>query len=303
MRHFFTLIFCLSVVSGSRAEVEITPSDVYGQVLLIERETERVRRFVNPASHPGAWQPVRMDIQPRHVWQKAYMVQIKIVAFRQSRGMVDVTPVLIAPRRDIDPRLNWAQMQRLLTEIRFIREKMLGIPGEVDAAPRVGGKTAMDVFNKLSEIELQWADLAGYPDGNPSLNFAQALRLDEDVGALMRVLNVFDNAIPPAKQPAARPDDALAKAFQVLEQVQRLQRLAGFETVDFAPLRRTEEATSSHVFNLIGLTLAELQPVKARLGLIHVITPPASFQENRTSADVMQLLGYVADKLRLIQHL
>lgn len=295
---FLLLLLC---AAAARAEVEITPSEVYGQVLLIEQETELLKRFLKPAAQPHVWQPVKADLKPRHVWQEAYMLQMKISAFRQTQGMVGLSPVLIEPRRDVDPRLNWAQAQRILTEIRFFR-KILEIPGEVGTAPKVEGKKPVDVYNKLREIEMQWDELAGLAT-DANLPFAQVLRLDEDVHTLMRALNVLDNAIPPANRPEATLADNLAEVFQVLEQVQRLQRLAGFETVDFSPFRNPGEITPNHVFNMICLTLAELQQIKAQVGLIHAITPPASYQENKTPADVMQFLGYVANKLRLIQHL
>ncbi|TAN80275.1 MAG: hypothetical protein EPN14_05415 [Gallionella sp.] len=284
-----------------RAEVEITPDEVYSQVLLIERETELVKRVVKPTAQPQVWQPVQADLKPRHVWQKAYMVQMKLVAFRRRQGMEGLSPVVVEPRRDYDPRLTWVQTQRILTEIRFLR-KILDIPGDAGAAPKVAGKKPVDVYNKLGEIEMQWDELAEVAT-DPSFTFAQALRFDEDVNALLRALNVLDNAIPPAKRPEAKPADSLAAVFEVLELVQRLQRLAGFETVDFSPFRRPGEVTPNHVFNLLGLTLAELQQIKAQAGLIHAITPPATYQENKTPADVTQFLGYVANKLRLIQHL
>lgn len=302
MRQIVFLFLLLSTAATHAGFTETTPGEVYAQVLLIERETELVRRTFKPASQPHPWQPVQGEILPRHAWQKAYMVQIKIVVFRRTLGLVALTPVSVEPRRNTEGILVWAQTQRLLTEIRFIR-KMLGIPGEVGALPPTSSKNWLEVYDKLAEIELQWDDLAGVASGDPSLVFAQALRLEEDVNALMRALNVFDNAIPPAKRPDAIPADSLAEAFQVLEQIQRLQRLGGFEIADFSPFHRTRDVTPDHVFNLICLMLGEFQQVKAQSGLTHVITPPATYQENKVPADVVQLLGYVANKLRLIQHL
>ncbi|CAK0781052.1 conserved exported hypothetical protein [Gammaproteobacteria bacterium] len=301
MRQMIFLLLLCYAAATPHAEVEITPSEVYAQVLLVERETELVRRFTKPTAPPPTWQSVKADIRPRHVWQECYMVQMKIIAFRRSQGMVALTPTTVEPRRDYDPRLNWAQAQRILTEIRFLR-KVMGIPGETGIAPPVKDKQPIDVYNKLCEIEVQWDDLAGITVDS-SLPFAQVLRLNEDVNAIIRKLNILDNAMPPANRPDAKMADSLAEAFLVLEQVQRLQRLAGLEIIDFSPFRRTEGVTANHVFNLICLTLAELQQVKAQLGLIHTITPPATYQENKTPTDVVQFLGYVANKLRLISQL
>lgn len=301
MNHRLTLVLLLIATASPRAEVVITPSEVYGQTLLIEQETQAIRRFINPPAQPQAWQPVQMNIRPRHVWQKAYMVQIKLDAFRRGQGLPGLAPVVLEPRLDLDPRFTWGQTRRILTEISFIR-KDLGITGESPSLPKVEDKQPVDVYNKLAEIELQWDAINGNAVDS-SLAFAQALRLNEDVDALMRTLNVFDSAIPPAKKVDAKPADSLAETFLVLNEVQRLQRMGSFETVDFSPFRKTGEITPNDVFNLICLTLAEVQLLKAQAGLTHAITPPATHQEGKTPAEVSQFLGYVTQKLRLIQHL
>lgn len=291
----------LLAASAVRAEVAITPAEVFSQALLIEQETALVRQHYRITTPPRAVAPVAFDLQPRHVWQKAYLVQMKLVAFRRKHGMDAIAPVMVEPRELIDPRYTWAQVQRLLTEVRILH-RILGIPGEVGAAPQVTEKRSVDVFNKLAEIEAQWDTITGATT-DPSHTFAQALRLSEDVDALLHHLELFDNAVPPAKRPGATSADSLAQAFRLLTEVQRLQVRLGLPTTDFSAFSQGEGVTPADVINLVCLTLAELQQVKARVGLKHFITPAASFQEGKRPTDVEQLLGYITNKLALIQRL
>jgi hypothetical protein len=291
----------LSVCLTVRAEVVTSPSEVYAQLLLIEKETELVKQHFKSSKQPTAITEIVADIQPRHVWQKGYMLQMKLVAFRRKHQLGAIAPVGIEPRKNIDFRNVWSQTQRCLTEIRIIRN-LLGIKGEAGAVPHVEGKKTLDVFNKLAQLEAEWDALTG-AGFDASHTFAQALRLNEDVDMILRQLNISDTAIPPAKNPASTPTDSLAQAFLTLEQVQRLQKLAGLETVDLSAFRKTEKVTSAEVFNLVCLILPEVQQVKYKIGLKHAITPAATYQEGKKPADARQLLGYITNKLTLIDHL
>jgi hypothetical protein len=295
----FISLCCLCF--GVKAEVIITSSEVYSQVLLIEKETELVKRHFNSNKQVVPVIDFDTDIKPRHVWQKAYMLQIKLVAFRRKQHLEGIAPVGVEPSGHIDPRYTWGQTQRVLTEIRIIR-KVFGIQGEVGVAPLVEGKKPVDVFNKLAQIEAEW-DAMTEVGFDPSYVFSQILRLSEDVNMVLRQLDVFDSAMPPAKNPSDTPADSLAQAFLLLEQVQRLQKSAGLEITDLSAFRKTENVIPTDVFNMVCLIIAELQQIKDRVGLKHDITPPATYHESKKPADVRQFLGYVTNKLALIQHL
>lgn len=296
----FILLFsvCLHLQA---VEVSISSSEVYAQVLLIEKETELVQRHFNATKQAAAVTAVDFEAQPRHVWQKGYMLQMKLVAFRRKHHLDGIAPVGIEPRAAMDSRYTWGQALRILTEIRIIR-KVLDIHGEAGNPLHIENKTSLDVFNKLAQIEAAWDAMTG-ANLEPAYPFAQALRLNEDVDTILRQLGVFNNAIPPAKHPAITPTHSLAQAFLVLKQVQRLQKLAGLETVDLSAFRTTEKATPSDVFNMVCLILAELQPIKDKVGLEHAITPAATYQEGKKPADTWQLLGYISNKLALIEDL
>ena len=135
---------------------------------------------------------------------------------------------------------------------------------------------------------------------SPSEVYGEVKRLDEDVDAVLRQLRIFDTARPPPRQGNLQPRDSMRAVFAALAEVQRVQRAYGMATVDFQGFDMGEKTTPDDVFGLVELTLAEWQTVKARVGLNHVITAPAGLEKNKTPTDVVQLLGYVTDKMRLV---
>lgn len=114
MPRLLLTLFLLFLSTASPAKVVITPAEVFGQVLLVEQETELLRRHFQVTTPPRPATPVRAEIHPRHVWHKVYMVQTKLVVFRRQMGFEATTPVGVEPREHTDPSSTWAQVQRLL---------------------------------------------------------------------------------------------------------------------------------------------------------------------------------------------
>ncbi len=277
--------------------VDITPSSVYAQAVQVEKEIELLRRHFKSAAQPPV-APLVAEIQPRHVWQMSYMLQIRLNILRRKHGLSGFAPVVIEPDLKNNPR-TWGQMQRLLTEIRIIKT-YLGVTDEISPATPVTGKRMLDVFNKLNQIAIEMDALNGEAI-SPSAVYAEALRLNADVNALMHRTGTVDTAVPPARQPDVTPKDSLRAAFGLMEEIQRLQRQLGVDSTDFSAFDKQERIAPADVFNLIGLCLAEIQLVKTQLGMKHSLTPPAEFKQGKIPADVVQLLGYVTHKLQLVK--
>ena len=187
-----------------------------------------------------------------------------------------------------------------MSEIRIIR-KLLGINSVIGAVPQIENKRPVDVYNKLNQIEAEW-DVLANATIDSSLTFAQLMRLNEDLNVIFLKLNLFDTAVPPAKKIDTTSVDSLEKTFAALEQIQRLQKMARIELVDLSDFRTTENVKPANVFNMVCFLIAEIQPIKAELG-ITTFTPAAAEYKNKNPADVQQLLGYIEKKLALIQHL
>lgn len=291
------------VQAAKVAQGEITPSDVYAQAVQIEKEIDLLKRHYHITAK-GAAALVEADLRPRHVWEKAHLIQVKLNIFRAKHGLPLVSPVTQQPMLQVDPRLPWAQTQRILTEIKIIK-RLLGVSGEVSPATVVQGKRPIDNFNKLNQISYDLDTLNGEAI-NASYVYAEAMRFHEDIIALLRRLEVPDTAAPPAKSVNTPPRESLKAAFELMGEVQRVQRLAGLETTDFkvfAKTENTENVVPADVFNMVSMSLAELQVLKAKLGLRYEFTPPADIHEGKTPSDVTQLLGYSANQLRLIRKL
>jgi hypothetical protein len=292
------LLLLLSLPAASpRAEAVFSSAEVFGQVLLIEEETELVRRHFQISRPPRPVTPLPADLKPHHVWQKFYLLLRRIAAFRLRHGLDAFSPLGTEPRESLDPRYTWGQTQRVLTEIRILR-RLLGVPGEVAEAPAVEAKRPVDVFHKLAEVEALWDSLLD-DDFAAAALYGEALRLDEDVNGLLEWLKRFDDAVPPPRPEQATVEGALAAAYEALGEVQRLQRLLGLPVTDLSGL--LGRANPEDVLDLVVLTLAELQTVKARAGLVHAIPPAAKYRAGQRIAQASQLLRYTANKLALIR--
>jgi hypothetical protein len=288
----------LALAAPATFAADISPATVYAEALRIGQEVDLIKRHFKITGHATA-APVTADLQPRHVWQKTYLILIKLNLFRRKHGLTGFAPLIHEPDLKSDPRTAWGQTQRILTEIRIIKA-YLDIPGAVGPIATVAGKRPIDVFNKLDEISHDLDLLVG-EQVNPSVVYAEALRVDQDVDLLLRHVGTADIAFPPARNPAAKPKDSLRAAFAVMDQIQRLQRKLGLPGTDFTAFRDRDDAVSADVLNMVGMCVAEIQLVKAQLGLLHSLTPPAEYQAGKTPTEVAQLLSYMAAKLRLVE--
>ena len=276
---------------------DITPNEVFSEALQIEKEIDLLKHHFNiTVVNPNV--PIEADLQPRHVWQRAYVILLKLSVFRRKHGLPSFAPLTFEPALKLEPAMNWGQTQRILTELRIIK-KHLGMSGEVSPANSVQGKQSIDVFNKLDQIAFDLDNLNGEPI-NPSYVYAEVQRINEDVNSIMRNTGTFDNAVPPPKNPNVTPKDSLHAAFVLMDEVQRLQRQLGLDITNFSVFHKTDNVVPSEVFRMVTLCLAELQIIKAKLGILHNFTPAAEFYEGKTPVQVVQLLGYVANKLHLV---
>ncbi len=292
-----TLLLCAHPAPFALA-AEITPDEVYQQVLRIEQEVALFRTHLQrPAAHRP--RPLRAQLNPRHTWQLTYEILLKISHFRGQQGLPGFAPLAREPQTEVTPSSPWEQTQRILTELAILKAE-LGVAGEVETPPRPQGMQPIDVYNKLNEVSYAIDELTGAAI-DASVVYAEAMRINEEINALMQHTATADNAVPPARRAEATAADALEASFVLMGQVQRLQAQLGVGTTDFSVFRRDHDVTSAEVLNMVGMCLAELQPLKQRMHLNNKYTPPAELTQGKTQTDITQLLLYEAAKLRLIQ--
>lgn len=296
-RRLITVYLICCVLPVQAAVTEITSDIVYAQAVQIEKEVNQLKRYYNiAASNPVV--PVNADLKPYHVLAKSYVILIKLSQFRSKQGLQRFSPLALEPAVKTEDKLNWAQTQRILTEVEIIKT-FLGIPGGVSPATPVQGKRSVDVFNKLNQISYDLDTLNGEP-GTPSMVYSELRRINEDVNVIMRYTVKADTAFPPTRLPNAIPADSLHAAFEFMNEIQKLLRKLALDVTDYSVFDKTDNIVPADVFNMVTLCFAELQRIKAQLGMNHAIASAAEYQEGKTPADVTQLLGYMTNKLHLV---
>jgi hypothetical protein len=299
MKVSLALLLLLPLLFGAATAraAEATPSDVYAQALRIEAEVESLKRHFKITANAHT-EDKSGDLKPRHTWAKSYIILLKLGKLRRKLGLTFIEPVNIEPMLDMPPTQPWGMTQRILTEIAILKY-YLGIPGQPPAAVAVSGKRPIDAFNRLHHVSGELELLAGAI--TPSEVYGEVKRINEDVNAILRHQRIFEKALPPPRRDNLLPKDSLRAGFEVMTEIQRLQRTHGLQTTDYRGFEMGDKTTPDDVLGMVALALAEMQRIKAQFGMIHQITPGASYEENKVPADVVQLLGYVTAKLREVQ--
>ena len=298
MKASLALLLLLPMLFSATARAaEATPNDVYAQALRIEAEVESLKRHFKITGKAKV-EAKSGDLKPRHTWAKSYIILLKLGKLRRKLGLTFIEPVNIEPMLDMPPNQPWGMTQRILGEIAILKY-YLDIPGQPPASVKLSGKRPVDVYNKLHHISGELELLTGAV--TPSEVYGEVKRLNEDVNAILSHQRLFEKAMPPPRRDNLQPKDSLQAVFALIGEIQRIQRANGLTTTDFKGFETGDKTTPDDVFGMVALALAELQRVKAQFGLIHHISLPGTWEENKTPADVVQLLGYVTDKLREIK--
>ncbi|WLE96595.1 MAG: hypothetical protein QTN59_18175 [Candidatus Electrothrix communis] len=280
--------------------MNITSSEVYSQVMQIDKEVDLLKEHFGLRREKKA-DIYRGSLRPRHVWEKSYVVQVQINVLRKKFGLPRNQPNSIEPELNLSPALVFEQSQRLLAELRILK-KCLGITEQVSAPEQFKGKQSIDIFNRLHHISCQ-LDVLNREEINPNYVFAEVMRIYEDVVVVINKLRIRDLTYPPGKEQEVTPADSLTATFELVAEIQRLQKNANIERTDFSIFQKKELVLPSDVFNLVGMALAELQTIKAYIDLTQSVTPPAVRHERKTPNDVHQLLRWVTRILRQVRRL
>lgn len=298
-RIMLALLFLVAAENTQADTSSITPSDVYVQAVRIEQKTLELQRKLGIKEVPEIPKVIKTELLSRHIFARTYMLLTKISLFREQKKLPMVRPVSIEPQAELLPYTNWAQCLRILTEMEIL-EKALGVSTPPPPTPIKTEKKPVEVFNKLSQISAVWNVLIGGQITLPYI-YAEAMRLNEDVSALLQAQGIIDTALPTARIANASAGDSLDASFDILREIQKQQVQAGLETINLEEFHLPkQQAQPQDVFNMIEILLAELQPLKVKLGLKHTITPVAQYYDSKKPADVAQVLGYIANRLHLL---
>ena len=292
-------IFLIVIFIGNLWSAEITPSDVYGQVMRIKAEVNYLLDFYKIKYDEKAMKKVsevNVNLKPRDVWQKSYEIMIKINILRSKYGLPSISPVNMAPVLNLNPDLVYEQTQRVLTELKIFEYRNF-IPMKHFKVNKYKNKTPLDVFNGFAYISVAM-DKLNRSSFTPSYVFAQNMRVYDDLSLIISRLGIEDNTIPAKINKKATPNDTFRTGMKILDKIKQLQILAGISFVDFSSLDKGK-ATPSDVFSITQMIIAELQTLKAYLK-INSITIAAKEYDSKTPVEVDQLMSWNLRKLNLV---
>ena len=295
------MLLLLLTISLS-AKNNITPNEVYSQVILISDEIHYLfKHYDVKHDHAGIISKTKSTtkLKPRNTWQITYEIMIKINFLRKKYKLPVIEPVNMEPVLNLNPDLVYEQTQRILTELKIF-EMRENIKSPVFKMKTFKGKTPLDVYNELNHIS---ASLDELTDGGvtPSFVFGENMRLYDDISLILQHLKIADNTIPDNKYKNATPTDTFEKAMNILEKIKHLQIVAGLDFVNFAEFKK-DEVTPMDVFGVTQMIIAELQTIKAYIGL-KIVTPAAREYKTKTPVEVHQLMSWNLRKLNLIHTL
>ncbi len=293
-----TLLFNIAVAK------KVTANEVYAQVILIQKYIHNLHKYFKIEHHHEdqgiETNKIKTKLNPRNSWQKTYEILVKINILRNENDLPTIEPVNMTPELNINPNLVYGMTQRILTEL-YIFHYLLEIKTPVYKAEIFQGKSSLDVFNGLNHISTSLDELnkIGF---TPSYVFGENMRVYDDLTIILQHLNIKDNTIPAKKYIKATPYDTFNIGMKMLLKIKQLQIKSGIKFVDYSGFKKNN-ITPADVFALTGMIIAELQTIKANIGLYDYITPAASKYNSKTPVEVDQLMNWNLRKLLLINSL
>jgi len=281
----------------------ITPNEVYAQTMLIAQHTEYLlKHYEIPYDSKKLKKETAIftKLKPRNAWQNAYEILVKINVLRGEYGLPRIEPIGMEPVEHLNPDMVYEMTQRILVEMKIfeVRQNIVMPHFKLRTFKY---KTPLDVYNNFSYISALF-DKLNKSELSPSYVFAATMRIYNDITLILHHLKIRDNTVPSKKLKTATPNDSLKVSLQVLNKIKKLQSMAGIQTIDTSVFDK-KNAKPSDVYTVTGLILAELQPIKAYIGLIHSVTPPPLRFENKIPADIEQLMGWNLKRISLIRSL
>ncbi|MFZ5609325.1 MAG: hypothetical protein ACOY99_06925 [Pseudomonadota bacterium] len=285
------VMLAFSLLSPSMAWARASSAKIHQEIAALERELDafHAANLSHPLADPGA--PPLTQRQPRHVYQKAREVFVKV---QKLRGLhqLETRPVpLLAPRE-----VALGDVHRLVKAIRTDLDglrpayKVTAIPGEDDDPAQEG--TPSDLYAALDMVSRS-LDGLGLARQMPNDVLQVALTI---IGELEAIRQCRGLAAPPAvakNTEGKQPKDNYARAFALHQALKTLSESSErFAIPDGVRLLnpRTGPIRPEHVLDLLNNVLADVIALKARLGVRHTL-PFAPTQSGATPSHVYDALS------------
>ncbi len=280
---------------------DITSNDVYTFSVLIQDHIHFLLKYYDiKHNHDAIMKRDKIlftNFKPRNTWEKAYEVLVKINMLRKSYDLPRIEPVGVEAVGHLDPSMVFEMNQRILTELRIFEiHRDIEIPNF--KLKTFNNKTPLDNYNAYIDISASFDEL-NKRSLTPNYVYSETMRIYDDITNILEHLNIEDSTLPDSIKEDAIPKDVMSISMEVLVLIASLQKSVGIQWVDFSEFDK-EEIKPSDVFAITGLIIAELQPIKAYIGLEQSVTPAAVSFLNKQPKNVEQLMRWNFKRLKII---
>lgn len=263
-----------------------TPSHVYQTVSNIGAELNLLHDA--NLSSPKSNAPRYKGRRPRHVYQKAREVLIKVNTLRWLNGVSRVE-IPQPPAREIVPGDVNVMVDASLQAVRGLRG-IFGVSVKSRPAPLVTGKTPSDVYNNLARVSVM-IDGLGIPSIVPNDVYRLMQTVMNEFAAIKRTRDSGTDVGGASKSKGKSPKHVYFKGLDLLKALKKLTANSNYSIAGGVKLieQTSGNVSPGHVLDLIGNILAEVSAIKSRLGIKDAMVfaaPPSG----KTPSDVFDSL-------------
>ncbi|EIJ40951.1 hypothetical protein BegalDRAFT_0024 [Beggiatoa alba B18LD] len=309
MRNYFIFIINIWLFWGisflsfaTETHIPISLDETYTEIYKVQQELALIKQRLN-LTETIERPKVTLQISPRHSWQKIYQILFKLNHVFEKYGFPPLNIPSREPEKNMSNDAIYEQVIRLHTEFNLLKQ-YLGVTAFPPPPPVFTQKTDLDNYNALNAIFYDLDALAN-SSFTPSHVFGQTMRIHEDIDALLYFLEITDTTLPNPKKINSTPADVFNTGLELVREIQELQKNFNIKMVnlktDVYQDIHTRKITPTEAFGMTGLILAELQVLKAHLGLELIVTPAARFYQDKIPADSRQILEWNISRIQLIK--
>ncbi|CAK0752438.1 conserved hypothetical protein [Gammaproteobacteria bacterium] len=283
------LIIAGGVLSAPTVADEITPAHTFQAADNINAELAAMHEANSSQPVIDEGFPALTPRYPRHVFQKAREVLIKVEMLRSLNGLSE-NPVPVFPVTEIKPANVLKMLDTALQDLTELRP-IFKVTKKIAPAPLLPGKVPTDVYGNLQKASNS-LDGLGIPKTVPNDVYRLALMIVDDLEKIRAARGKTDPVNATTGTTGKKPLDTYNRTFEILEalkakvEIDPALKITGGIVL---PNRRTGAITPSYVLDLENNVLAELSAIKAVTSISSptVLPPPP---QGKTPSDTYDLL-------------
>ena len=301
---------------------EITPSNVFAGLELLNRKLDRLLETAGRDSQVEAVKSRESGLEPMHVFQMHLACIEQFRAIQRNAGIYTMPLVVAAPEKYSPPQV-FLLTKMLLRAVDQYAESVTPslLPNNTNT---YHGKTPTDVFQlAVSALEKILA-LGGTSEISPSEVFAQALRVRHDAQAIVKTVaqmerddvdirrrlkansfgvNVNGHHLDVEKDIQRQPVDVFEQCLELRLVINSIREQLDTPTTPSPRYSKGEKIRPADVYLQTQLTIAELNLLKLFTGSM-VMSPPTQPASGKSPTEVYAQITWARFALTgLLNHL